>query len=98
MNRGHVIESILIDRPQLVKVGLVCGMKGCDEKAIKGKGSPCECGFKICGEYYLDCFGTGGGHCPGCKEPYKDASDDDERVNEDDCSEAGSPCECGFKI
>ncbi|KAJ0110834.1 hypothetical protein Patl1_00932 [Pistacia atlantica] len=54
--------------------GLICGMKGCDEKAMQNK---CECGFKICSDCYLDCIGSGGGHCPGCKEPYKDVSDGD---------------------
>ncbi|KAL6329537.1 hypothetical protein AAG906_022086 [Vitis piasezkii] len=38
------------------------------------RGGPCECGFKICRECYLDCVGSGGGHCPGCKEPYKECA------------------------
>ncbi|KAL6323360.1 hypothetical protein AAG906_029367 [Vitis piasezkii] len=25
-------------------------------------------------ECYLDCVGSGGGHCPGCKEPYKECA------------------------
>ncbi|TYI51057.1 hypothetical protein E1A91_D12G148600v1 [Gossypium mustelinum] len=74
VTRGHVIDGSL-ERPETLKSGLVCGMKGCDEKEIEGK---CECGFKICGDCYLDCVASGGGHCPGCKEPYKDVSDDDE--------------------
>ena len=76
VTRGHVIDCSL-ERPEILKSGLSCGMKGCDEKAIQGK---CECGYKICRDCYLDCVGSGGGHCPGCKEPYKDVSDggDDE--------------------
>lgn len=65
----------------------VCGMKGCDEEAIKGRlcGGPCECGFKICRDCYLECGGkNGGGKCPGCKEPYKYVSDDDEDDEEED--------------
>ncbi|GMI98860.1 CELLULOSE SYNTHASE LIKE D5, cellulose synthase-like D5, SALT OVERLY SENSITIVE 6 [Hibiscus trionum] len=74
VTRGHAI-GCSSERPETLKLGSVCGMKGCDEKAIEGK---CECGFKICGDCYLDCVGTGGGHCPGCKEPYKDVDDDDD--------------------
>lgn len=32
---------------------------------------PCECDFKICVECFNDAVKTGGGICPGCKEPYK---------------------------
>ncbi|XVF22141.1 hypothetical protein REPUB_Repub12eG0148200 [Reevesia pubescens] len=59
-------------------------ISGCDEKAMQGK---CECGFKICRDCYLDCVGSGGGHCPGCKEPYKDASDGDSDDEEDELFE-----------
>ncbi|KAM6541487.1 hypothetical protein CsatB_005934 [Cannabis sativa] len=84
VTRGHVIESISMECPPPGKIGLVCGMKGCDETAIKGKSAPCECGFKICRDCYLDCFGTGRARCPGCKEPYKDASDDDDDSGDGD--------------
>lgn len=73
VTRGHVIDCSM-ERPEPVKSTLACGMKGCDEKAIQGK---CECGFRICGECYLDCLANGEGHCPGCKEPYKGASEDE---------------------
>ncbi|XP_027930160.1 cellulose synthase-like protein D5 [Vigna unguiculata] len=58
----------------------VCGMKGCNEEPMKGSlCDPCECGFKICRECYLECGGNnGGGKCPGCKLPYKYASDDED--------------------
>ncbi|KAF2325115.1 hypothetical protein GH714_022855 [Hevea brasiliensis] len=67
VTRGHVIDCSM-EVTKSLKSGLVCGMKGCDDKAIQGK---CECGFKICRDCYLDCVGSNGvGHCPGCKEPY----------------------------
>jgi 1,4-beta-D-xylan synthase len=95
VTRGHVIECSMDQAEPVVKSGLICGMKGCDEKAIHGKKSKrglCECGFKICRDCYLDCVGSGGGRCPGCKEPYKGASDDeDEEDDEDD--EPGSEAE-----
>ncbi|GMJ01042.1 CELLULOSE SYNTHASE LIKE D5, cellulose synthase-like D5, SALT OVERLY SENSITIVE 6 [Hibiscus trionum] len=78
VTRGHVIDCCL-EKPETMKSGLICGMRGCDEKPIQGK---CECGFKICRDCYLDCVGSGGGRCPGCKEPYKDASDDDDDEDE----------------
>lgn len=76
VTRGHVIECSM-KQHEPAKLGLVCGMKGCDEKAIKDRSAPCECGFKICRECYLDSFGNGG-RCPGCKESYKEVSDTDE--------------------
>ncbi|KAJ9171766.1 hypothetical protein P3X46_015084 [Hevea brasiliensis] len=79
VTRGHVIDR-LIEVTKSLKSGLVCGVKGCDDKAVQGL---CECGFKICRDCYLDCVGSNGvGHCPGCKEPYKDV--DDEELDEDD--------------
>ncbi|GAB4841074.1 Cellulose synthase-like protein D5 [Ancistrocladus abbreviatus] len=78
VTRGHVIESSM-ERLEPAKFGNMCGMKGCDEKAIQPNSrAPCDCGFKICRECYLDCLSSGGGHCPGCKEPYKDGIEDDE--------------------
>lgn len=78
VTRGHVLECSM-DREEHVKSGLVCGMKGCDEEAMKVKSSsPCECGFKICRDCYLECVESGGGRCPGCKEPFKYVSDDEE--------------------
>lgn len=84
VTRGHVINCS-VETSEPLKSGLVCGMKGCDEKAIQGK---CECGFKICKDCYLEIVGSnGGGHCPGCREPYKDI-DDEDFSDEDDKSEA----------
>ncbi|GMH02590.1 hypothetical protein Nepgr_004429 [Nepenthes gracilis] len=82
VTRGHMIDCSM-ERPNLgVKFGNVCGMKGCDEKAIHPNSrAPCDCGFKICRECFLDCLSSnGGGHCPGCKEPYKDGNDDDNDI------------------
>uniref|UniRef100_I1NBA2 Cellulose synthase-like protein D5 n=1 Tax=Glycine max TaxID=3847 RepID=I1NBA2_SOYBN len=87
VTRGHVMECSMESDAQAKTSSSVCGMKGCDEEAIKGRlcGGPCECGFKICRDCYLECGGkNGGGKCPGCKEPYKYVSDDDEDDEEED--------------
>ncbi|CAJ1876326.1 unnamed protein product [Sphenostylis stenocarpa] len=79
VTRGHVIESSM-ETEALSKSSSVCGMKGCGEEAMKGRPcSTCECGFKICRGCYLE-FGEnkGGRKCPGCKEPYKYVSDDED--------------------
>ncbi|KAF5726349.1 Cellulose synthase-like D5 [Tripterygium wilfordii] len=81
VTRGHVIECSM-EQSELVKPGLVCGMKGCDDKSMKQK---CECAFKICRECYLDIMrSNGNGHCPGCKEPYRDVGDDCTSEDEDE--------------
>ncbi|KAK7284608.1 hypothetical protein RJT34_19357 [Clitoria ternatea] len=79
VTRGHVIECSMesVDDPHVKKPGLICAMKGCDEKAMKGRcggSGPCECAFRICRDCYLEC----GGKCPGCKESYKCVSDEEE--------------------
>ncbi|CAO2839792.1 unnamed protein product [Amaranthus hypochondriacus] len=86
VTRGHVIDcsmenSHVQEKP---KSREVCMMKGCDEKGLKK--NPCECGFKICRECYLDCLlNNNGGHCPGCKELYdKDDRDNHGKEEEDD--------------
>ncbi|KAK6120162.1 hypothetical protein DH2020_046068 [Rehmannia glutinosa] len=65
------------EEPVMAKSKMICGMEGCDEKAIGGKfKNYCDCGFGICEDCYMDCVGNnGGGYCPGCKEPYKDVND-----------------------
>ncbi|RWR94241.1 cellulose synthase-like protein D5 [Cinnamomum micranthum f. kanehirae] len=75
VTRGHVAESSN-DQPQMAKsMGMFCGMKGCDGKPLGGKSRmPCECGFKICEDCYVECLGSGG-KCPGCKEEYRDEGD-----------------------
>ncbi|XP_047174533.1 cellulose synthase-like protein D5 [Vigna umbellata] len=76
VTRGH--SSVEIEA--LPKSASVCGMKGCNEEPMKGSlCDPCECGFKLCRECYLECGGNNvGGKCPGCKLPYKYASDDED--------------------
>ncbi|XP_027350020.1 cellulose synthase-like protein D5 [Abrus precatorius] len=92
VTRGHVIECSM-ERDETLKSGLVCGMKGCDEEAVARANGPCECGFKICRDCYLECGGNGGGgggtagKCPGCKEPYKYMSDDDDEQEEEEEAE-----------
>lgn len=88
VTRGHVIE-FSNDQTQMVKsTGMFCGMKGCDEKALISKSSsPCECGFKICRDCYLECLGNGG-KCPGCKEQYQDVGGEEEEEEEESGSEA----------
>lgn len=76
------------DEPPTMKSKSICGMEGCDEKAIDGKfKNYCDCGFGICRDCYLDCIGNSGGHCPGCKEPYKDVDDDGGMEEEEPPSE-----------
>lgn len=93
VTRGHVIECSM-EGEEPSKAGLVCGMEGCNEKAIQGRssGGLCECGFKICRECYLECCGgkNGGnkGRCPGCKELYNNVSDGQEEEEEEQESEA----------
>ncbi|KAG6700068.1 hypothetical protein I3842_08G093200 [Carya illinoinensis] len=87
VTRGHVIDCSMEGTDPALKSGLICGMKGCDEKAMQGmktRRGLCECGFKICRDCYLDCVGSGGGRCPGCKESYKEVSDDDDDEDDDD--------------
>ncbi|XP_057721719.1 cellulose synthase-like protein D5 [Arachis stenosperma] len=113
VTRGHVIECSMEQEEPTKKTKSMCGMKGCDEKAIQGRssGGPCECGFKICRECYLECVGNGGGKCPGCKEPYKyvsddedddgkdyDDDDDDERVSEAEDQALPLPSMAEFKL
>ncbi|KAH9730654.1 cellulose synthase-like protein D5 [Citrus sinensis] len=86
VTRGHVIDCSF-EQTEPVKSGLICGMKGCDEK--------------ICRECYLECAGNGGGRCPGCKEPYKDASDgeiEDEVISEEGDQALPLPSMADFKL
>ncbi|KAI4349706.1 hypothetical protein L6164_010267 [Bauhinia variegata] len=100
VTRAHVIESSM-DHKEPMKSGLVCGMKGCDEEAFQtNSDSPCECGFKICRDCYLECVGNGGGRCPGCKEPYKYVSDDedDDQISEAEDQALPLPSMAEFKL
>lgn len=99
VTRGHVIECSMETNKSLQKSVLVCGMKGCDEEAIKS--TSCECGFKICRDCYKECCGNiGNGKCPGCKEPYNYVSDDEneEEVSESDDQALPLPSMTEFKL
>ncbi|KAK7337495.1 hypothetical protein VNO77_18072 [Canavalia gladiata] len=94
VTRGHVMECSM-EREEASKCMSVCGMKGCDEEALRRRsGGPCECGFKICRDCYSECGGNNGaGKCPGCKEPYKYVSDDEDDDNDDEEEEQVSEAE-----
>ncbi|KAG6524762.1 cellulose synthase-like protein D5 [Zingiber officinale] len=84
--RGHVIECSA-DSVKAAKSsgGMLCEMNGCDGDVFLRVMKPlCECGFLICKDCYLECIGDGGGLCPGCKEPYRTANDEDDSMSEDE--------------
>ncbi|CAA7056172.1 unnamed protein product [Microthlaspi erraticum] len=81
VTRGHVIDCSMDRADPGKKSGQICWLKGCDEKVVHGR---CECGFRICRDCYFDCITSGGGKCPGCKEPYKDINDDQDTEEEDE--------------
>ncbi|KAL0914725.1 hypothetical protein M5K25_015098 [Dendrobium thyrsiflorum] len=58
-----------------------CEMPECDgsvEKDEQGQDAhPCECGFKICNDCFVDTQRSGEINCPGCKELYKVPEFDD---------------------
>ncbi|RDX92133.1 Cellulose synthase-like protein D5, partial [Mucuna pruriens] len=94
VTRGHVMECSM-EGDAAKKTASVCGMKGCNEEAMKGRlGGPCECGFRICRECYFEC----GGKCPGCKEPYKYVSDDEEEEEEEEEEPLPLPSMAEFKL
>ncbi|KAF3336529.1 cellulose synthase-like protein D5 [Carex littledalei] len=75
--------------------GLNCKMRGCDGTPFRidnRSNPPCECGFVICKDCYLECVTTSG-TCPGCKEPYQvnltDESDIEEEEEEGEEGEEG---------
>ncbi|KAL1553009.1 Cellulose synthase-like protein D5 [Salvia divinorum] len=74
--------------PSATKPKSVCGMDGCDEKAAGGSfKSYCDCGFIICRDCYLDC----GGHCPGCKELYKEDEEPEDEAAEEEEDDQANP-------
>lgn len=80
VTRGHVIDGSQEVAQTAKSTGrMVCGMMGCDEKAVKGgkAGPPCECGFKICRDCYSECLQSGG-RCPGCKDKYREDAEGEE--------------------
>ncbi|KAI3841795.1 hypothetical protein MKW92_043825 [Papaver armeniacum] len=84
VTRSHVIDTSIDDSEGVVKTlqGTICRMNGCDGKAIQRESKiPCECGFKICKECYVECLDSGKGQCPGCKEPYREVGYEDEETD-----------------
>ncbi|KAI3968788.1 hypothetical protein MKX01_028938 [Papaver californicum] len=84
VTRSHVIDTSIDESEGVVKSlkGMICRMNGCDGKAIQRDSKiPCECGFKICKECYVECLDSGKGQCPGCKEPYREVGYEDEETD-----------------
>ncbi|KAJ7524033.1 hypothetical protein O6H91_18G073800 [Diphasiastrum complanatum] len=77
--RGHLLDK-LIDRNQSNSSQIAgsrrfsCSIPGCEEKVMTDERgrviTPCECGFKICRDCYVEALNNGG-VCRGCKDPYK---------------------------
>ncbi|KVH94697.1 Cellulose synthase [Cynara cardunculus var. scolymus] len=77
--RAHARRMKSVEEMTVVKSKLLCQVDGCDEKLVdKSSKSQCECGFRICNECYLDYCSSGGGVCPGCKEPFREACEEDD--------------------
>ena len=77
VTRGHVMEKMMESESTHAQMGArapTCQMEGCDGKAMRGERGddmpPCDCGFKICRDCYIDAL-NGKGVCPGCKDEYK---------------------------
>lgn len=78
VTRGHVMEKMMesdSNHPQMAGAHVpTCAMDGCDDKAMRDERgedmAPCDCGFRICRDCYIDAL-NGKGLCPGCKDEYK---------------------------
>lgn len=91
VTRAHLMDKVTeseVSHPQMAGAkGSSCAIRGCDAKVMSDERGldilPCECDFKICRDCYVDAVKSGGGTCPGCKEPYKntdlDVGDDNPR-------------------
>ncbi|KAL1820033.1 hypothetical protein ACET3Z_014902 [Daucus carota] len=85
VTRAHLMDKVTeseVNHPQMAgSKGSLCAIPGCDGKVMTDERGvdilPCDCGYKICRDCYLDAVKTGDGICPGCKEQYK-ATDLDE--------------------
>nr|XP_008376925.2 cellulose synthase-like protein D3 [Malus domestica]XP_008376927.2 cellulose synthase-like protein D3 [Malus domestica]XP_017188685.2 cellulose synthase-like protein D3 [Malus domestica] len=91
VTRAHLMDKVIeseTNHPQMAGAkGSSCAIPGCDAKVMSdGRGEdilPCECDYKICRDCYTDAVKTGGGICPGCKEPYKITDLDDVGADND---------------
>ncbi|XP_009384732.2 cellulose synthase-like protein D2 [Musa acuminata AAA Group] len=78
VTRAHVMDKVIDSESGQGGGGgngLTCAIEGCDCMVMRDKHGnvivPCECDFMICVDCFTDAAKTGGGVCPGCKEPYK---------------------------
>ncbi|MBA0827283.1 hypothetical protein Goarm_012070 [Gossypium armourianum] len=89
VTRAHLMDKVIeseTNHPQMAGAkGSSCAIPGCDAKVMSDERGldilPCECDFKICRDCYIDAVKTGGGICPGCKEPYKNTDLDETAVD-----------------
>lgn len=89
VTRAHLMDKVIeseANHPQMAGAkGSSCAIPGCDAKVMSDERGvdilPCECDFKICRDCYIDAVKTGGGNCPGCKEPYKNTDLDESAVD-----------------
>ncbi|XP_027108832.2 cellulose synthase-like protein D3 [Coffea eugenioides] len=87
---AHLMDKVIeseAKHPQMAGAkGSPCSIPGCDANVMNDERGndivPCDCGFKVCRECYIDAVRTGDGICPGCKEEYKDAESDELPENE----------------
>lgn len=77
--RAHARRMKSVEEMVASKSKLLCQVDGCDEKLLdKSSKSQCECGFRICNECYLDYCSSRAGVCPGCKEPFREAGEEED--------------------
>lgn len=89
VTRAHLMDKVIeseANHPQMAGAkGSSCAIPGCDSKVMSDERGddilPCECDFKICRDCYIDAVKSGGGLCPGCKEPYKNTDLDEVAVD-----------------
>lgn len=89
VTRAHLMDKVIeseANHPQMAGAkGSSCAIPGCDSNVMSDERGndilPCECDFKICRDCYIDAVKTGGGMCPGCKEPYKNTDLDEVAVD-----------------
>ncbi|KAG5232996.1 cellulase synthase family protein [Salix suchowensis] len=89
VTRAHLMDKVIeseASHPQMAGAkGSSCAIPGCDAKVMSDERGvdilPCECDFKICRDCYIDAVKSGGGICPGCKEPYKNTELDEVAVD-----------------
>ncbi|KAJ8631960.1 hypothetical protein MRB53_025296 [Persea americana] len=85
VTRAHLMDKVTdseANHPQMAGAkGSSCAVRGCDSKVMRDERGvdilPCECDFKICRDCYVDAIKTGGGICPGCKDPYRETDLDE---------------------